>query len=102
MWSFTSEVSTVPGPVAAYQPSALNPGDATSAPACGTLAASCNCQPDDTTTRSGNPRSGMLFCAAPRTGARANDIDTTARKKESPNRLCKGASSVLRLCFESL
>src|ERR1035437_975059 len=97
MWSFTSEVSTVPGTVAAYQPSVLKGADATSAPACGTLAASCNCQPDDTTTRS-----GKLICAAPRRGARANDIDTAARKKESPNRLCKGASSVLRLCFESL
>src|SRR5487761_2350161 len=61
MWLFTSEVSTVPGTVAVYQPSALNWAEATSAPACVTLATSCNCQPADTTSRSCEPTAAADF-----------------------------------------
>jgi hypothetical protein len=55
---FTSVVRTVPGTVAAYQPAALNPAEETSAPVCGALATSCNCQPELTTRGGGGAAFG--------------------------------------------
>src|SRR6266568_714997 len=69
MPSFTSDVSTVPGTVAAYQPSVLKSCPDTSEPACITFATSCNCHPADITKRSCGPVAAAGFadrvpCAA--------------------------------------
>src|ERR1022692_1468600 len=85
MWLLTSAVSTVPGTVAAYQPAVLKAGAETSAPACGTLAASCNCQ----TVATAMGADGAAWAEAA-TGDRSADIDTRARETERPKRICKG------------
>src|SRR5271168_1948603 len=54
MPSCTSEVSTVPGTTAACQPLAENSGAEISAIDCGTLAASCSCQPEPISTAAGS------------------------------------------------
>src|SRR5579863_7164790 len=73
--SLTSVARTVPGTVAAYHFFVLKCGEATTAPASGTLATSCSCQPALSTTGEG----GAAGPAA-RSGAIDIDINQTKRK----------------------
>src|SRR5215469_550377 len=87
--SFTSEVSTVPGTVAAYHPAVLNPADAIFSPASETLTTSCNCQPDEIVTGAGR------FTCAPAPSPDQNDgTDIRPRSRNLPSRLCNAASSL--------
>src|SRR5579871_608136 len=79
----TTVVRTVPGTVAVYQPVVLKAAAATSAPDWGTLAASCSCQPEATTTGSG--AAGFASAAS---GANTI-IEANARKKRDPQRIGK-------------
>src|ERR1700677_1168673 len=85
MWFETSVVSTVPGTVAAYHPAVLKAAEETSAPACGTLAASCNCQPAAMTSGA-----GVGDWAEAARGARSADIHTRASETGRPKHVCKG------------
>src|SRR5580658_3083033 len=88
MWLLTSVVSTVPGTVAGYQPAGLKAAVEISAPGCGTLDASCNCQPEETMSGAG----ARDWAEAPGE-ARIEEIKTMAKESGTreavrPKRIC--------------
>src|ERR1700738_1156022 len=92
MPSLTSEVRTVPGTVAGYQSWVSKPRVATMLAGCGTLAASCNSQPE--ARRMGRDRG---IRAPPGVWASKDDIDTKTRNKRALSRLCKVGPSLLEI-----
>ena len=86
----TSVVSTVPGTVAVYQPAVEKAGDAISAPGCGALATSCNCQPLASTTCGGGVDSAEAVRDAIGASMRTAKIDVNVERCGRWTSICNG------------